>query len=73
MSDHPIAASDPQTAIIEFKGGPVSLRMELRLSTSGILAIGGLVSGILLSTAAVVWTATSVARRHPLASRIKPR
>jgi hypothetical protein len=73
MSDHPIAPSDPQTALIEFNGGPVSLRMEVRLSPAGILAIGGLVSGILLSTAAVVWTATSVARRHPLASRIKPR
>jgi len=73
MSDNPLSASDPQTAVVEFKAGPVSLRLDIRLSPAGILAIGGLVTGVLMSTAAVVWTATGVARRHPLASRIRPR
>jgi hypothetical protein len=42
------------------------------VTPAGILAIGGLVSGILLSTAALVWVSTSVARRHPLATRLRP-
>jgi len=73
MTLTPSLAGDPQTATIELAGGPVSFRAELRVTPKGLLAIGGLVTGVLLSTAAVVWTATSVARRHPLATRIRPR
>lgn len=64
---------DAQSAVVDFEGGPVRVHAEVRLTPRGILAIGGLVSGILISTAVLVWTATSVARRHPMASRIKPR
>lgn len=38
------------------------------MTPAGLLAVGGMVSGILLSVAALVWTATSVRRRHPIAS-----
>lgn len=50
--------------------GPVSLKLEVRVTPAGLLAIGGLVSGILLSTAVLVWTATAVPRRHPIAARL---
>jgi hypothetical protein len=59
--------------MIELTGGPVTLRAEVRVTPKGLLAVGALVSGVLLSTAVLVWTATSVARRHPLATRIRPR
>ncbi|MBI1684073.1 hypothetical protein [Caulobacter hibisci] len=73
MIDAASAANGDQTATLEFKGGPVGFRAEVRLTPKGILAIGGLVTGVLLSTAVLVWTATSVARRPPLATRILPR
>jgi hypothetical protein len=61
-----------QTAKLEIAAGPLRLKMKLAVTPAGLLAIGGLVSGILLSTAVLVWTATSVPRRHPLAGRIPP-
>jgi hypothetical protein len=73
MTAATIAPDAPQTAMIELTGGPVTLRAELRVTPKGVLAIGALVSGVLLSTAILVWTSTSVARRHPLATRIRPR
>ena len=73
MPPTPSTPDAPQTAMIELTGGPVTLRAEVRVTPKGLLAVGALVSGVLLSTAALVWTATSVARRHPLATRIKPR
>lgn len=69
---HPPIAED-QIAELDLTTRPLRLRARVRLSPAGILAVGGLVSGILLSTAALVWTSTSVARRHPLASRLRPR
>jgi tetrahydromethanopterin S-methyltransferase subunit C len=38
------------------------------MTPAGLLAVGGMVSGILLSVAALVWTATSVRRHHPIAN-----
>ncbi|RAK56955.1 hypothetical protein [Phenylobacterium deserti] len=55
-----------QIAEVDFKAGPVSLQARVRVTPAGLLAIGGLVSSILLSSAVIVWTATSVARRHPI-------
>jgi hypothetical protein len=73
MSPNSSAQEAPQTAMIELTGGPVTLRAEVRVTPKGLLAVAALVSGVLLSTAVLVWTATSVARRHPLATRIRPR
>ncbi|MBN9409367.1 MAG: hypothetical protein J0H69_09485 [Burkholderiales bacterium] len=42
----------------------------VQATPAGLLAVGGLVSCILLSTAVLVWTATSVRRQHPIASRL---
>lgn len=64
---------DTQSAEIELSFKPPRLHARVAVTTSGLLAIGGLVSSILLSTAALVWVSTSVARRHPLATRFRPR
>lgn len=40
--------------------------MEVRVTPGGLLAIGGLVSGILLSTAVLVWSATAAPVLLPL-------
>lgn len=63
---------DPQVAGLEMSGGPVRVRLDLRVTTSGLLAIGALVTGILLATSSLVWSATSVARRHPVVTRLRP-
>lgn len=42
-------------------GRAVDLRLRIRITSTGLLAIGGLVSSILLSTAVLVGVAT----RHP--------
>jgi hypothetical protein len=64
--------NEHQSAVIQLWGGAVEFRVEVRLTPAGIVAIGCLVTGVLLSTAILVWTAT-VPARHPFASRIKPR
>lgn len=61
----------PQEAELRLRAGPVRLRVAARLSPAGLLAIGGLVSSILLSTAALVWVSTSVARRHPVVTALR--
>ena len=70
MTDLPAnpASTELQTAELDFKAGPVSLQARVRVTPMGLAAIGGLVSSILLSSAVIVWTATSVARRHPIAA-----
>jgi hypothetical protein len=42
-------------------GRAIDLRLKIRITSTGLLAIGGLVSSILLSTAVLVGVAT----RHP--------
>ena len=64
---------DPQVAKSEISDGPVRMRLDLRVTTSGLLAIGALVTGILLATSGLVWSATSVARRHPVVTRLRRR
>ena len=58
------------TAALVFRAGRVRCCAKLKVTNSGLLAIGGLVSGILLSTATVVWAATSVARQRPSAGSL---
>ncbi|NJC41350.1 hypothetical protein GGQ87_001608 [Brevundimonas alba] len=53
---------------VEAKAGPVSLKARMVHTPKGLLAAGVLVSGILLSTAVLVWVATASARRHPVAT-----
>ncbi len=53
---------------LEAKAGPASLKARMVHTPKGLLAAGALVSGILLSTAVLVWVATGPARRHPMAA-----
>ena len=63
---------DPQgqVALLEMSLGKAQVKVRVRVTPMGLMAIGGLVSGILLSTAALVWVSTSVVRRHPIAGRL---
>lgn len=45
----------PETAVAEFEAGPLRYRAEVRVTPAGILAVGALLSGVLLSTAVIVW------------------
>lgn len=56
------------SAEISIKAGKVKFGGKVKLTNGGLLAIGGLVSSILLSTTALVWVSTSVARRHPVST-----
>lgn len=67
-SDAPVPASAPQTAELDAQLGSASLHLRGHMTPAGLLAVGGLVSGILLSATALVWAATSAKRRHPIAS-----
>lgn len=60
--------SDQVHALIEIGRGGV--KMEASASPQGLLAISALVSGILLSTAVIVWASTAVPRKHPLIDRL---
>ncbi len=48
---------EEQSAVAEFKAGPFSGRAEVRVTPAGILAVACLMTGILLSSAAIVWAA----------------
>ena len=76
MTDTPPPMTDtasppPARAHLTLHAGPVRLETRLSITPAGLLAVGGLVSSILLSTAVVVWVSTSVARRHPLAAAMR--
>jgi len=70
-SDEPAQARNLQTAEIDLRLGSFSTQAKVRVTPGGLLAIGGLVGCILLSTAVLVWTATSVRRKHPLAAALQ--
>lgn len=72
-AESPGALAAEQVAELDAAIGPAHLRLRLRVTPAGLLAVGALVSGILLSASVVVWASTSVARRHPLATRLRPR
>ncbi|MDR6627571.1 hypothetical protein [Caulobacter segnis] len=57
MSNPMILEGERQTALAEFEAGPIRARAEVSVTPAGVLAIGALLSGVLLSTAAVVWAA----------------
>ncbi len=48
---------EEQSAVAEFKAGPFCGRTEVRITPVGILAVACLMTGILLSSAAIVWAA----------------
>jgi len=64
-------AQDMQTAEIDVHLGNFSAQAKVRVTPGGLIAIGGLVGCILLSTAVLVWSATSVRRKHPLATALQ--
>ena len=51
-----------QVAEFDLAAGPVKLHASVRLTPVGFLAIGAMITGILLAASSVVWSATSVAR-----------
>lgn len=57
-------ASRPHTANLRIRVGNASVDGAVSISTRGLLAVGGLVSGILLSTAVIVLVATRKVPRH---------
>jgi hypothetical protein len=65
--------SPHQIAEMRATAGRLRFRARVQVTPAGLLAIGGMVSSILLSTTALVWASTSVARRHPIATRLRPR
>ncbi|MFN4040283.1 MAG: hypothetical protein ACK4I0_01315 [Brevundimonas sp.] len=67
------ASAAPNTAEFHLKAGPVRLRARVAVTAEGLIAVGGLVSGVLLSTAALVWVSTAPVRRHPVSTRLGPR
>ncbi len=69
MSDLEILKRDEQSASAEFRWGAMTARAEVRVTPLGILAIGGMLSAVLLSTAAVVWASTSIGRARAAARR----
>lgn len=64
---------EAQVAQLTLAAGKARLKVRVRVTPAGVLAIGGLVSSILLSTAALVWVSTSVTRRHAIAARLPRR
>ena len=58
----PVAAQ----AAVSFRTRSMTFEARVTVTPATLLAIGGMVGTILLSTAVLVWTGTSVRRRHPL-------
>jgi len=63
-----VSSRPPNSATIVVQAGKAKAVVKMKITNAGLLAIGGLVSSILVSTAALVWVSTSVARRHPVAT-----
>lgn len=64
------AELEGQVALVKMSLGKAKVKIRVRVTPQGLLAIGGLVSSILLSTAVLVWVSTTVVRRHPIAGRL---
>ncbi|WP_343526763.1 hypothetical protein [Sphingomonas sp.] len=62
MENHPLAPPRrrPPTHMADARivAGPIAMRARIKVSSGGLLAIGGLVSSILLSTAVLVGVST---------------
>lgn len=65
--------SPANRAAFRLKAGKASMAAKVEVSTPGLFAIGALVSGILISTAALVWVATAVPRDHPVLTLLRSR
>lgn len=65
--------SDPvaNRAALRLRIGQADLSVRIRMTPAGLVAMAGLVSSILLSTAALVQVASTPARRHPLLTRLR--
>lgn len=61
---------EPNTAAVSLRVREARFVAKVKVTPVGLLAVGGLVSGILLSTSVLVWTATNVARRRPLTAAL---
>lgn len=59
-----IAAPQAHTARLRIRVGDASAEAAVSISTRGLLAVGGLVSGVLLSTAVIVAVATRKVPAH---------
>ena len=51
-----------QVAEFELTAGAAKVKASVRVTPVGFLAIGAMVTGILLATSSLVWSATSAAR-----------
>jgi hypothetical protein len=69
----PGASTPSNTVSIKLRAGRARLSATASFSPAGLLAVGGLVSGILLSTAVLVWASTTPVRRHPLLTSLARR
>ena len=69
------ARVDDQTrmnrALLKVRLGKAALTARVEMTTPGLIAIGALVSSILVSTAGLVWVATSVARDRPVLTALR--
>lgn len=61
----------PNRAALRLRVGQADLSVRIRVTPAGLAAIGGLVSSILLSTAALVHVVSTPARRHPRLTRCR--
>lgn len=52
------------SAAVTLRAGNLRFKAKVKVTNAGLLAVGGLVSSILISTTALVWVATGVARRR---------
>jgi len=68
MTDQDSLRSQANSATLVVRTGKAKAAVRVKVTNGGLLAIGGLVSSILLSTAALVWVSTRVAYRHPVAT-----
>ena len=66
MSDTqvPVRRTEPHRASLKLRCGPFSSEAEVEISSRGLIAVGALVSGILLSVVPVIWVATRKAPRR---------
>jgi len=58
----PLTERDKQTAVAELQAGPLRWLAEVRVTPAGVLAVGALLAGTLLSTAVIVWASAAPAR-----------
>lgn len=65
------SSDQPQTAQLDAGTGDTQLHLKAQVTPSGLLAAAGLAGGVLLATTALVWAATSVRRKHPIASALR--